>query len=115
MITTAKTFLAVSAIAIYATSAFADREELNSGFHGNTSYQTSAPQRLSPTAVRWNGQTPARRTNQFAIRGRAANAYGQLSADSLYTPSIKVYEWGRYQGQDPDSNVRLQLRRDVHN
>ena len=29
--------------------------------------------------------------------------------------STQVYEWGRYQGQDPDPNVRLMLRRDVHN
>lgn len=114
MISAAKIFLAVSAIVICTTSAFADREELNSGFHGNTPYQTSAPQHLSPTAACSYGQASACQLNQSRRRG--ANAYGQVPAGIRRTPkSIKVHEWGRYQGQDPDPNVRLQLRRDVHN
>ena len=116
MLSTIKMLLAVSAIAISATSALADREELNSGFHGNTPYQTPAPQRLSPAVVGSYGQAAARQPNRAGIRGRGSRAYGQAPAGSPRTSkSIKVYEWGKYQGQDPDPNVRLQLHRDVHN
>jgi hypothetical protein len=109
---TVKAFLAVSAIAISGTSAFADREELNSGFHGNTPYQIVAPQGLSPSAAKSYGQAPIRQATY--IRGRGANAYGQARPFGN-SKSIKVYEWGEYQGQDPDPNVRLLLRRDFHN
>ena len=116
MISTVKILLAVSAIAICTTSAFADREELNSGFHGNTPCQISAPQRLSSTAARSYDQASARQPNQSTVRRRGANAYGQAPASiRRTTKSVKVYEGGRYQGQDPDPNVRLQLRRDIHN
>lgn len=114
MIKTVKAFLAVSAIAISATSALADREELNSGFHGNTPYQIVAPQGLPPSAAKSYGQAPIPQATQTYIRGRGANAYGQARPFSN-SASIKVYEWGEYQGQDPDRNVRLLLRRDFHN
>ena len=116
MPSTLKMLLAVSAIAISATGALADREELNSGFHGNTPYQTPEPQRLSPAAAGSYGQATARQPNRARVRERASRAYGQAPAGIPRTSkSIKVYEWGKYQGQDPDPNVRLQLRRDVHN
>lgn len=45
-----------------------------------------------------------------ASRAQAAPRYTNGAARST-----EVYEWGKYQGQDPDPNVRLMLRRDVHN
>lgn len=51
------------------------------------------------------------------IAGSAATSRAQ--ATPRYTNgaarSTEVYEWGKYQGQDPDINVRLMMRRDVHN
>lgn len=52
--------------------------------------------RLSPAAAAARAQVPP----------RAAEGTPQSPA---------VYEWGKYQGQDPDPNVRLMLRKDVHN
>jgi hypothetical protein len=45
----------------------------------------------------------------------AAVARAQAPARVMQPRSPAVYEWGKYQGQDPDINVRLMLRRDVHN
>lgn len=116
MFNTVRMLIAVSAIAISATSALADREELNSGFHGNTPSQTLVMQRLSPTAAGSHGHASAHQTNRANIYRRGANAYGQAHGGNDRTQKpIKVYQWGKYQGQDPDPNVRLQLRRDVHN
>ena len=43
-------------------------------------------------------------------------AAARAQAASHHAPqSPAVYEWGKYQGQDPDINVRLMLRRDYHN
>lgn len=62
-------------------------------------------------------QTRAYRHDHHRISGPAAKSRAQ--AAPRYTNgaarSTEVYEWGKYQGQDPDPNVRLMLRRDVHN
>jgi len=62
-------------------------------------------------------QTRATRYDHHRVSGPAAASRAQ--AAPRYTNgaprSIQVYEWGKYQGQDPDPNVRLMLRRDVHN
>ena len=59
----------------------------------------------------------AARHDHHRVSGSAAKSRAQ--AAPRYTNgaarSTEVYEWGKYQGQDPDINVRLMLRRDVHN
>ncbi len=58
-------------------------------------------------------QTGRHRVSQAAA---AARAQVPPQAHTRQAPqSQEVYEWGKYQGQDPDENVRLQLRRDFHN
>jgi hypothetical protein len=54
--------------------------------------------RVSPSAAAARAQVPPRATATDRTPGSPA-----------------VYEWGKYQGQDPDPNVRLMLRKDVHN
>jgi hypothetical protein len=62
-------------------------------------------------------QTHATRHGHHRISGPAAASRAQSAP--RYTAdaprSTEVYEWGKYQGQDPDPNVRLMLRRDYHN
>ena len=62
-------------------------------------------------------ETRATRHDHYRVSGPAAKSRAQ--AVPRYTSgaarSNEVYEWGKYQGQDPDINVRLMLRRDVHN
>ena len=58
-------------------------------------------------------------TNRHRVNAPAAAARAQVPPRAPITQaapeSTAVYEWGKYQGQDPDPNVRLMLRRDVHN
>ena len=59
-------------------------------------------------------------TRRHQLTPAAAAARAQVPprapATSQAAPeSPAVYEWGKYQGQDPDANVRLMLRRDWHN
>lgn len=58
-------------------------------------------------------------TNRHRVGPAAAAARAQVPprapAVQREPESPAVYEWGKYQGQDPDINVRLMLRRDVHN
>ncbi len=58
-------------------------------------------------------------TNRHRVSPSAAAARAQVPPHAPVTHaapgSTAVYEWGKYQGQDPDPNVRLMLRRDVHN
>jgi len=56
-------------------------------------------------------------TNRHRVKAPAAAARAQVLPRAPVTApeSTAVYEWGKYQGQDPDPNVRLMLRRDVHN
>ena len=56
-------------------------------------------------------------TGRHNLKKPAAAARAQVSprAPVAQAESTAVYEWGKYQGQDPDPNVRLMLRRDVHN
>jgi hypothetical protein len=62
-------------------------------------------------------ETRATRHDHYRVSGPAAKSRAQ--AVPRYTNgaarSTEVYEWGKYQGQDPDPNVRLMLRRDFHN
>jgi hypothetical protein len=115
MIYAVKSILAVSAIVMTATGALADREELNSGFHGNTSYQASQ----NAAAAAAYAQAPVRfaqnRVSVRAAKARAAKAHAQASSRPNGLRSEQVFEWGKYQGQDPDANIRLMLRRDFHN
>lgn len=57
------------------------------------------------------------RHDQHRISSPAAASRAQATARHTNgaARSTEVYEWGKYQGQDPDPNVRLMLRRDVHN
>lgn len=60
-----------------------------------------------------DAQTNRHRLSPAAAAARA-QSHSQAPAEG--TPqSPAVYEWGKYQGQDPDANVRLMLRKDVHN
>ena len=72
---------------------------------------------VAGTTVSSYAQTHAVRYDNHRISGHAAKSRAQ--AAPRYTNgaarSTEVYEWGKYQGQDPDINVRLMLRRDVHN
>jgi hypothetical protein len=56
-------------------------------------------------------------TNRQRVNPAAAASRAQVPprAFERQPESPAVYEWGKYQGQDPDPNVRLQLRRDYHN
>ncbi len=58
-------------------------------------------------------------TSRYHLKKPAAAARAQVPPRAPVTQaapgSTAVYEWGKYQGQDPDPNVRLMLRRDVHN
>lgn len=56
-------------------------------------------------------------TNRHRVNPAAAASRAQVPPRATEgTPqSPAVYEWGKYQGQDPDANVRLQLKRDFHN
>jgi hypothetical protein len=57
-------------------------------------------------------------TNRHRVGPSAAAARAQAphaSATQRAPETSAVYEWGKYQGQDPDPNVRLMLRKDVHN
>jgi hypothetical protein len=58
-------------------------------------------------------------TRRHHVKPSAAAARAQVPPRAPVTQrapeSPAVYEWGKYQGQDPDINVRLMLRRDVHN
>lgn len=61
-------------------------------------------------------QTRATRYDNHRISGAVAASRAQAPRHTFGAPrSTEVYEWGKYQGQDPDPNVRLMLRRDVHN
>ena len=65
----------------------------------------------SPTYYDAQGQLHAgtvaqRGTNESAMLSRHAYAY----APPAFGPSDRVYVDGHYAGQDPDPNVRLQLR-----
>jgi Ni/Co efflux regulator RcnB len=63
--------------------------------------------------------TAEAQTNRHRIGPSAAAARAQVPqrvpAAQAAPESPAVYEWGKYQGQDPDPNVRLMLRKDVHN
>ncbi|HWV54144.1 hypothetical protein [Pseudorhodoplanes sp.] len=58
-------------------------------------------------------------TSRHRVAPSAAAAHAQVPPHAPVTQatpqSNEVYEWGKYQGQDPDPNVRLMLRRDFHN
>jgi hypothetical protein len=58
-------------------------------------------------------------TSRYYLKKPAAAARAQVPPRAFVgqaaPESTAVYEWGKYQGQDPDANVRLMLRRDVHN
>jgi Ni/Co efflux regulator RcnB len=58
-------------------------------------------------------------TSRHHLKKPAAAARAQVPprapVSQAAPESTAVYEWGKYQGQDPDANVRLMLRRDVHN
>jgi Ni/Co efflux regulator RcnB len=58
-------------------------------------------------------------TSRHQLKKSAAAARAQVPPRAPFAQaapeSNAVYEWGKYQGQDPDPNVRLMLRRDVHN
>lgn len=58
-------------------------------------------------------------TSRHHLKKSAAAARAQVPprapVSQAAPESTAVYEWGKYQGQDPDPNVRLMLRRDVHN
>ena len=56
-------------------------------------------------------------TVQANAEARAARAQvlPRTTAAERTPESPTVFEWGKYQGQDPDANVRLMLRRDFHN
>lgn len=61
----------------------------------------------------------AQSSSRHRVKAHAAAARAQVPprapAIQATPESTAVYEWGKYQGQDPDPNVRLMLRRDVHN
>lgn len=81
-----KKVTAIATIALFAASLAASAAEA----------QTSR-QRISPAAAAARAQAvPSARIN------------GQPQSE-------RVFEWGKDQGQDPDVNVRLMLRKDVHN
>jgi hypothetical protein len=56
-------------------------------------------------------------TNRHRVNPAAAASRAQVPPRAVERApeSPAVYEWGKYQGQDPDPNVRLMLRKDVHN
>ena len=54
------------------------------------------------------------RANAKAVAARA-QVLPRTTAAERTPESPTVDEWGKYQGQDPDANVRLMLRRDYHN
>jgi hypothetical protein len=57
-------------------------------------------------------------TNRQRLSPAAAAARAQAAPSARINgqpQSEKVFEWGKEQGRDPDINVRLMLRRDVHN
>lgn len=58
-------------------------------------------------------------SGRHQVKPSAAVARAQVPPRAPVTQrapeSPAVYEWGKYQGQDPDPNVRLMLRRDFHN
>jgi hypothetical protein len=57
-------------------------------------------------------------TNRHRLSPAAAAARAQahpLAAHDGALQSPAVYGWGKYQGQDPDANVRLMLQKDYHN
>jgi hypothetical protein len=60
-----------------------------------------------------DAQTSRHRVSPSAAAARAQVPPRAPVSQAPESPS--VYEWGKYQGQDPDPNVRLMLRRDVHN
>ncbi len=61
-----------------------------------------------------DAQTSRQRVSPAAAAARA-QVPPQNGGTERSPESPAVYEWGKYQGQDPDPNVRLQLRRDFHN
>ncbi len=85
----------VALVATSATGAFASnaRGGLDDGFHGDTAYETTLPN--FPDA-------------KYA-RGAYASTKKARKSIAVYAPD------GVYQGSDPDTNVRLELRRDECN
>lgn len=77
---------ALAAIALVAGSLAVSSAEAQTSHH-----------RVSPAAAAARAQVPPRVHTEPAPQ------------------SPEVYGWGRYQGQDPDENVRLMLRKDWHN
>lgn len=49
------------------------------------------------------------------VAAARAQAHPQAVPAEGTPQSPAVYGWGKYQGQDPDENIRLMLRRDYHN
>jgi hypothetical protein len=92
MLKSLQAVLALSLVLTTATGAFAaGRGGLNSGFHGNTPYEST----LSNFPDAQSGRAA------FAAAPGAAHA-----TRNVYAPN------GTYLGADPDANVRLELRRD---
>jgi hypothetical protein len=60
-----------------------------------------------------DAQTGRHRVGPSAAAARAQAPHASATQRAPESPA--VYEWGKYQGQDPDPNVRLMLRKDVHN
>jgi len=57
-------------------------------------------------------------TNRHRLSPAAAAARAQAHPQAAHEgapQSPAVYSWGKYQGQDPDVNVRLMLQKDWHN
>ncbi len=50
-----------------------------------------------------------------AAAAARAQAHPQAAPAEGTAQAPAVYGWGKYQGQDPDENVRLMMRRDYHN
>ncbi len=69
----------------------------------------------SIAATSADAQTRRHTLNPAAAAARAQVPPRAPAATEAAPQSPAVYEWGKYQGQDPDANVRLMLRRDWHN
>lgn len=67
------------------------------------------------TATSYAQTRAARYDHRIGASAAASRAQAAPRFTNGAARSTKVYEWGKYQGQDPDPNVRLMLRRDVHN